>query len=49
MTNNSPLGSEVSRLIDTAALEPHRRGLDEFSQARDWEQLRYRATWIKKK
>lgn len=36
MTNNSPLGSEVSRLIDTTALEPHRRAPEEFASGRDW-------------
>lgn len=34
--HHAPLGSEVTRLIDTAALE---RALEEFAQARDWEQF----------
>ena len=34
--HHAPLGSEVTRLIETAALE---RALEEFAQARDWEQF----------
>jgi NTP pyrophosphatase (non-canonical NTP hydrolase) len=34
--HHEPLGSEVTRLIDTADLE---RALEEFAKARDWEQF----------
>ena len=34
--HHEPLGSEVTRLIDTAALE---HALEEFAKARDWEQF----------